>query len=426
MNLAHPLQQPGELPLALPAAAVLGILLIIGLAVPGRRLAERLGGGGELERGDHKPSLYSWEGRLSAWQSTGRTLAIALLAAAVAAGRIGSTSELDNLAPALVVGTAWPLIVVFSAILGPVWRWLDPFDGLARIFARSGAEPDSHQRVEVDRQDPIVSRDVLGEPAPEAGVLAAIPAALAWSWYLSANANVLHPRSVGAALALYTVITLAGCLAVGRVAWMARAEVFNLLFGWVAHVHGFRLLGWRPPRGAAFVLGVLAGGLIFGGLRQLTVWGPLAVASNALLYATVGVILLCALGAVVVRLLEAWASAQGSHGVVVAATVPAVASITVALALVHNRLFTSVQLLPGLLGDPFGWGWDLLGITGAGLDPDPLGTTGRFVLQAVVLLAGHGIGARLVARRATPQARLPAIIALSLLFASAGSAILPI
>lgn len=426
MNLAHPLQQPGELPLALPAAAVIGILVIIGFAMPGRRLAERAGDGGEPQREGHEPPLHSWEGQLSAWQKTGRVLAIALLAAAVAAGRIGSTSELDNLAPALVVGTVWPVMIVWSVVFGPVWRWLDPFDGLARIFARSRAEPDADQRVEAARSDSTASHHALYGTAPEAGVLAAIPAALAWSWYLSANANALHPRAVGTMLALYTVITLSGCLALGRVSWMARAEVFNLFFGWVAHVRGSRLLGWRPPRGAALVLGVLAGGLVFGGLRQLGAWGPLAVSPYAALYATVGVIGLCALGAGVVWFLEAWGSARGSPGVVVAATVPAVASIAVALALVHNRLFTSAQLLPGLFGDPFGWGWDLFGVTGAGLDPDPVGPIGRFLVQATVLLAGHAIGARLVARRAMPRARLPAIVALSLLFASAVGTILPI
>ncbi|MGH2775519.1 MAG: hypothetical protein ACRDJT_08815 [Actinomycetota bacterium] len=422
MNLAHPLQQQGELPLALPAAAVLGILLIIALAVPGRRLAQDLRDAGEQGLGGHVPPLYSWEGRLGAGQKTGRGLAIALLAAAVVAGRIGSTSELENLAPALVIGTAWPVIVALSVALGPVWRWLDPFDGLARIFARS----DARERVAVARSRSASSRDALEEPSPDAGVLAAIPAALAWSWYLCANSNALHPRAVGAALALYTVITVAGCLTLGRVAWMASAEVFNLFFGWVAHVRKFRLLGWRPPRGAALVLGVLAGGLLFGGLRQLEMWGTLAVSSNAALYATTGVFTSCALGAGMVWMLETWASARGSHGLVVAATVPAVASIAVALALVHNRLLTSIQLLPDLLGDPFGWGWNLFGITGGGLDPDPLGTIGRWLVQATILLVGHALGARLVAHRAAPRARLPAIVALTLLFAAAVSTILPI
>jgi hypothetical protein len=81
----------------------------------------------------------------------------------------------------------------------------------------------------------------------------------------------------------------------------------------------------------------------------------------------------------------------------------------------RNRLFTSVQLLPGLLGDPFGRGWDLLGRLGARLEPDPLGTTGLLVAQLAVLLAGHLAGAVLHARRARRRARLPAAAVLSAL-----------
>jgi hypothetical protein len=84
----------------------------------------------------------------------------------------------------------------------------------------------------------------------------------------------------------------------------------------------------------------------------------------------------------------------------------------------RNRLSTSVQLLPGLVGDPLGRGWDLLGRAGAGLDPAPLGERGLLVAQLGVLLAGHLAGAVVVASSSARAARGPAAVALSILAAA--------
>jgi hypothetical protein len=58
----------------------------------------------------------------------------------------------------------------------------------------------------------------------------------------------------------------------------------------------------------------------------------------------------------------------------------------------RNRLTTSVQLLPALIGDPFGTGWDLLGPAGPGLRLRPSGVTGLAVGQLAVLVVGHTTG----------------------------------
>jgi hypothetical protein len=84
----------------------------------------------------------------------------------------------------------------------------------------------------------------------------------------------------------------------------------------------------------------------------------------------------------------------------------------------ENRLFTSVQLLPGLLGDPFGRGWDLLGAAGAGLDPAPLGTRGLLWAQLVVALAGHVAGALAVARATRRGHRGPDAVGIAVLGAA--------
>jgi hypothetical protein len=385
--LAHPLTQEGALRVSpLVAAAVAGILagaLALFWRAPGKRLAARPG-----------VLIDSWEGRLTAGQVATRSLSVGLVVLAVAAGRLGSQRELDNLAPALAVGVAWPGLLVLSATLGPVWRWLDPWDGIART----------------------VAADTGDRPARE-DVRLAVLVAVAWTWYLGAYPEALSPRAVGLALGVYTFVTVAGCLAFGRSRWLSRAEVFGILFGWLARLPRGLLPSWSPPAGASLLLGALAGGLVFGEIRRTELWGELNVVPGAVLWATAALVASAAVGALLVNSLERWASAEGAPGSVAAVAVPAVASIAVAFSLARSRLFTSIQILPSVLADPFGLGWDPFGIQPETLEA-PLAPVPLAVVQLAVLLAGHVAGAVALARRG-PGTRAPAALVLALLMGSA-------
>jgi hypothetical protein len=407
MFLAHPLTEPSGLPISPIVAAVLAVTPVAAVAIWWPRSDEPVQPRAEHIRDPDLtvPPMESWTGRLSRAQIATRAIAVGLLLLSVVAGRAGIDDELENLAPALVVGAAWPLMILGSAIAGAVWRWLDPWDGLARAFGSQAG----------DRGRPPDGSDVDVRPA--------LVPALAWVWYLSAYFDPLSPRSVAAALAIYTIATLAGCLALGRVRWLPRAEAFGLLFGWIARLPRRLLPTWRPPKGADLVLGVLAGGLVFGAVRRSALWGALNTVPNAQIYAAVGVVLSSLAAAGLLRSLSRWAARLGSSGSVAAVAVPSVASLALAFALARNRFTTSLQLLPGLLGDPFGFGWDLLGRAGAGLDPEPLGDTGLVLLQVAVLVAGHLAGAVVLGRRAAPRARDPGLTALAVLLAAGVAAV---
>jgi hypothetical protein len=383
--LAHPLTQPFEFPVSplVAAAIAAGLVLLVAFARPVRTRP--------LER---RSPVASWEGSLTAAQAATRALAVAVLALAILAGRLGVDDELENLAPALVVGVAWPLLVLASALVGPVWRWLDPWDAVARILVR-------RERSEE-----------LGHVWPAALV------ALPWTWYLSAYSDPLGPRSVGAILGLYTVFTLAGCLAIGRRRWLSGAEPLGILLSWIALLPRRRLADWDPPRGSEALLAVIAGGVLFGAVRRSELWGDLNTVREATLVATLGLLVFCAVGYGVLMWMATRAGWRGAPGAAARAVVPAVAAIVVAVALDRNRLFTSVQLLPGLLGDPFGRGWDLLGRSDAGLDPAPLGTTGLLWAQVVVLVAGHAAGAVVLASRVPRRSREPVAVGLAALVAA--------
>jgi hypothetical protein len=367
----HPLGEPYHLPLSplLAADAAAALVLLVAFTVPagGRRSAAA--------------GRESWRGRLSRPQLVTRSAAVALLALAIAAGRLGVDDELENLAPALVVGAAWPLMTL-ACLAGPVWRWVDPWDSLARALSRD---------------------DAADEPGH---VWPALAPAAAWAWYLGAYDDPLGPRSVGAALALYTLVTVAGCLAFGRTRWLGMAEPFGIVFTARARLH--------PPRGMEALLGALVGGVLFGAVRRSELWGDLNATDHPQLVATAGVLAACAFGAGLLLLVRS-STEQPSRAAVARAAVPATAGVIVAVALDRNRLFTSVQLLPGLIGDPFGRDWDLLGRAGAGLDPDPLGIGGLLLLQLGVLVAGYVAAAVILGRGVRRRARLPAAAGLALL-----------
>jgi hypothetical protein len=385
-TLAHPLTQPFALPVSPLVAAAAGAVLVFVVALVWPRARPQ---------GRARPEALtaSWAGRLSASQIATRVVAVALLALSIAAGRLGEDDELENLAPALVVGVAWPLLFLVSVTVGPIWRWTDPWDAVARATAPS-------------RND-----------LPGASVWPAALVALAWVWYLSAYTETLSPRSVGAILALYTVFTVAGCLALGRARWLSSAEPLGIALSWMALLPRRGLAGWHPPRGAEALLGVLAGGVLFGAVRRSELWGGLNAVDGATALAMLGVVVSSAVVAGLLVWFARQAENQGARVSMARAAVPAIAAIVVAVAMDRNRLSTSLQLLPGLLGDPFGRGWDLFGFgeAGAGLDPAPLGTTGLSVTQYAVLLAGHLAGAVVLARGVDRGSREPAALGLSLL-----------
>jgi hypothetical protein len=386
--LAHPLTEPFQLPVSplVSASVAACLVLVVAFAVPeGRpRVLQQL----ELH-------VVSWAGSLSVPQRATRPAAVALLVLAIAAGRLGTDDELENLAPALVVGALWPLLVFASISFGPVWRWIDPWDGIARALTRD-------------------------QPAEAPGhVWPAAVIAVGWVWYVSAYPNPLDPRSVGVLLAVYTLVTVGGCLAFGRPRWLSTSEPFGLVLSWMALLPRRALADWAPPRGAEALLGVFAGGVLFGAVRRSELWGGLNTAEHADLYAALGVVSFSAAAAGLLLLMAVSAEQLGDRAVAARAAVPAVAGIVVAVAMDRNRLSTSVQLLPELLGDPFGRGWDLFGRSGARLDPTPLGTRGLLAAQLGLVVAGHVVGAAVLARRLERGARGPVALLLAILASAA-------
>ncbi|HET8959301.1 hypothetical protein [Nocardioides sp.] len=384
LTLASPVAHPGgatphvAVPLGIVVLAAVTAVVVVAVAVPP----------GRVRAGISADEVTSWWGRLSRWQWAARTVSLAALLLAVVAGRVGVDDELENVAPALTVGAGLPLLVVGCLVLGRLWRWVDPWDTLARLVAPG------------DRSQ-----------AP-GHVWPAVALVIPWLWYLSVYPRSLDPRAVGLALASYTVVVLAGCLAWGRVRTLSCGEPLGALLSWVGLIPRRQLSGWQPPAGAAALLGVVIGGLLFGAVRRTGIWSPVAVLPAADLYATGGLLVSCALGGAATHL-AARSGSPEQRAVAVRALVPVAAGIAIAVSVARNRLFTSVQLLPGLIGDPLGRGWDLLGAPTAGLDAAPLGAVGLVVLQLVIVALAHLLTAATVPRTLVGDERLPVIVLLA-------------
>lgn len=367
-----------DVPTLLLLLVTAGLVVVIACVVPARQRP--------VPTDD--PGTSSWSGALTPAQLVVRGLSVLVLALVVVAGRVGVADELENLASALAIGAGWPLLVVGSLLVGTLWRWLDPWDALARVLVAG------------DRSEPA------------AHVWPAAVVAVGWLWFLGVHAQPFDPRAVGAVLAGYSVLTLAGCLALGRVRWLSSAEPVGLLLSWVGLLPRRRLATWDPPRGAALLLGVVVGGLLFGVVRRTEVWSGVAVRPDATLWATAGLLGCCLAGAVVGEGASRLASEAG-RATVARALVPVAAGVVLAVALARNRLFTSVQLLPGLVGDPLGRGWDVFGSPTAGLDPAPLGAAGLVALQLGLVVCALLLAAATAPRAVVGDERLPTIVVLS-------------
>lgn len=338
--------------------------------------------------------LSSWAGSLNLPQVVTRALAFALLVLAVVAGRAGADRELDNLAPALIVGAGWPLLVLASICVGPAWRWVDPWDSTARVVAKGG----------------------YGGGGGDVWRAALVGAGLAW--YLSAYAAPLDPRSVGALLAVYTLFTLAGCLALGRARWLSTSEPLGIVLSWMAQLPRRRLVDWQAPRGAEALLGALAGGVLFGAVRRSELWGDLNTAQHADIAAAVGLVAFCAAAAALFTVMTLSGETAAARAAAARAAVPAVAGIVLAVAIDRNRMFTSLQLLPELFGDPLGRGWDPFGRSDKPVQAAPLGVRGLLWTQLALIAGGHAVGAVVAARRVERSARAPIALGLAVLAAA--------
>ncbi|MDP7067945.1 MAG: hypothetical protein QF637_10015, partial [Acidimicrobiales bacterium] len=139
---AHGVGPPGELPMSvstLGLVAAAALLISFAALVSGWQEARfpESGPGRQLVKID------SVVGRIGS--VVGRTIGLVFVGLALLSSFVVVDDTMVNIAPRIVFVALWVLVPIGSAVLGDLWRWLSPFEILARIGDRrssEGKEPD--------------------------------------------------------------------------------------------------------------------------------------------------------------------------------------------------------------------------------------------------------------------------------------------
>jgi hypothetical protein len=306
----------------------------------------------------------------------------------VAQGIAGGTSAGDVSTLFLWV-YGWVLTAALSAIVGPVWHWLDPFATLFDIGARA------LRAVGVGGWEPAEYPARLGRWPAVAGLLFIV-------WLeLVGQAG---PSTLFIVLLGYTAFTLAMMAQFGKEAWRRDGETFSVWFGLLNRLAPFALVdgGDRVRRRPFFsgllepgwtiadvvIIGIGTGSILFDGLSQTTAWfdvfGAPGVAVKTLqLLGFLGLITAAAVS--VTRFVGTPATGAG------------LLPIAVGYLVAHYFTYVLIdgQRLVIAIADPLQQGWDLGGFGWAFHEPNasflPPGLV--WTVQIAAVVGGHMLGA---------------------------------
>ena len=317
----------------------------------------------------------------------------------------------------------WVGFAFLQALIGDLWRPINPWNTLFAWAESLTAKFSGDARL------------ARGWTYPD--WLGAWPAVIffwAYAWFELVPDSSQQPAALAWAALIYSAFTWAGMFCFGREAWLARGEAFTLFFGTFARFAPFsaeRGEGRRTslrlrPYGigllteealtfsqVAFVVLMLST-VTFDGFTETPPWAaflhwltesqalrPLLLEVRSFgfdLYQSIMTLALLAFPLAFLILYGAfsWAtaraagpgqSAQQAAGAFVLTLVP----IAIAYHLAHylSFLLLAGQLLVPVLSDPFGWGWNLLGLPAFALDPGLAGPALVWGAAALAIVTGH-------------------------------------
>lgn len=301
----------------------------------------------------------------------------------------GGTSDAE-VASLLLWVFGWVGLAIVSALLGPVWSWLDPFstlyDILAAIVRPTGIRLAGH--------------------APwhrRTGAWPAVVLMTVFVW-LELVGRVGGGRELGLVLIGYTLLTLGGMAWYGKERWRAHGEVFSVWLGLLGRLAPYGLVGspeegriqrrgfgsalTRTPWTAALlaVVAVATGSVIWDGISQTepfydVVGDPHVVVETALLLGFLA--LLTGLVLLVARRVGLVAMGAG--------LVPVAIGYLIAHYLTY--LLVEGQRIVVALSDPLQQGWDLFGTVGFVPRDDWLASSVVWTMQVSAVVLGHVVGA---------------------------------
>lgn len=322
----------------------------------------------------------------------------------VVQGLVGGSSDAD-VGSLFVWVYSWVGVAIVSAILFPIWHWLDPFSTLHDLGARAL------------RAVGFQGWEMADYPA-RLGRWPAV-AGLAFVIWLEIVLRGGAGRTLFIVIVAYTAFTLAMMAQFGRDTWRANGETFSVWFRLFNRLAPFGLadeeghLRRRPfasglleggwTRADVVLIAFATGSILFDGLSQTTPWyevfgAPAPPVLTLQLAAFLGLIAAAALGV--------------SALVGVASTAAGLLPIALGYLIAHYFTYLVIggQRIIIAISDPLQTGADIFGTAfyqpnGAFLSPGLVWT-----IQLVAVVGGHMIGAWgghvAASREAGPDVRL--------------------
>jgi hypothetical protein len=351
-----------------------------------------------------------------------RVIAVGYFVVMIAAGLFGVQTPLHNIIVASIWIVGWVAISLISALIGDVWRVLNPWDTLFAAAERM------YTRLRPGR---FLTFGVRYPAGLDVWPALALFVGFAWMELVWAGRDV--PARLAEAVLLYSGLTWLGMLLFGRETWREHAEVFSIVFGIFARFApivstergGLMLrlpaLGLLKNHGTSSALMLLVITLLatvtFDGMLETPLWAHVDIAmidapDDSLLWTafnlseaaalrlarTVGLVLFIALfSAVYLSACKAMAAATGSKwgGTLVLGRrfVFSLLPISIAYHIAHyfSYLFNGGQIMIPLLSDPFGFGWNLIGTAAYRPDIGLVEPLLQWYVAITAIVVGHVI-----------------------------------
>ncbi|MEU4393649.1 hypothetical protein [Kribbella sp. NPDC023855] len=333
-----------------------------------------------------------------------KALGLGALVLLLAAAWFGSDSPSHNPAPTWLYVWIWVGIIPLSLLLGPVWRLGNPVRTLAALVPRKSYRP--------------LPAGIAYWPA--------VAGLLGFLWLELVYPDGSAPLVVATFVTTYAVVNVAAGIVYGP-RWFGIGDSFEVYAEVLAKLSPIgrdthRQLVLRNPlaglallpqeRGMVALLCLLLGSTAFDGVSRWSAWttvtGDLGPAAHIVVY-TIGLLAAVAVVAALVLLATRATGAArirpgslgeaGLPGAFVHSLVP----IAIGYAVAHYFSFAMFQGQDGLLlaTDPFGRGWDLLGVGEARINYAFLGTGLIAGVQIGAIVLGHVLGVVSAHDRAT-------------------------
>ncbi|MFG1815117.1 hypothetical protein ACGFIF_15220 [Kribbella sp. NPDC049174] len=354
---------------------------------------------------------------------------VAALALMLGAAWFGSSSPALNPAPTWLYVWIWVGIIPLSLLCGPIWRLANPFRTIAGLVRRT-----PYLRGASYRKFP----DGIAYWPAVAGLAGFL-------WLELAYPAGSEPLVVAIFVTGYAMVNVAAGIVYGP-AWFRIGDSFEVYAEVLARLSPLgrgadgRLVLRNPLAGLATLpqepgivglLCLLLGSTAFDGISRWSAWtqltGDLSRTQHIVVH-TLGLITAVAIVSVLfVLAARTTGMARVRPGAVGRAGLPgafmhSLVPIAIGYAVAHYFSFAMFQGQEGVLlaTDPFGRGWDLLGIGGTRIDYAFLGTGVIAGVQIGAIVLGHVLGvvsahdraAELFRRRQLRRAQYPMLAAM--------------